>query len=316
MFAILFGGLFVGIMWGGLYAGPRWWVDLFIFGGYVAIAVAVRYLFMRPRLDALSVQIGQISYRYHSEGHAQRAAKAEEVRQKTSEATNIAGGLGELLDVIPFGQALGALAGEVLGAGASLGIEHEAGRQMQRELLALNAERNQLVSQLGGFAVGMALIIGGLWLLSWNDIIFAGPAVHAADQSQAAPVASVDETAERPTSPKEPAPAKPAPEAPRTTVNNAAVTPKPPTVEKPRPPPPPPPKLYVSVTVPRARIRAGPGTSHRKLESVVRSEQLEIVDQEGDWYQVNTPRHVTGWIRSDLADSPRARAGQPGEGSP
>ena len=59
----------------------------------------------------------------------------------------------------------------------------------------------------------------------------------------------------------------------------------------------------LSVNVPMANIRSGPGTSHKVLWKVEKFHPLEVVVKKGDWYQFKDFEGDRGWIHKDLVAS-------------
>ncbi len=48
------------------------------------------------------------------------------------------------------------------------------------------------------------------------------------------------------------------------------------------------------------RVRAGPGTSHKRLATIPRGTEVVILDDKDTWYQVALSNNTVGWISADL----------------
>lgn len=57
----------------------------------------------------------------------------------------------------------------------------------------------------------------------------------------------------------------------------------------------------VSVNRPEINMRAGPGTRHEALWSLIKGYPLEVIGRKGKWYKVRDFEKDTGWIYRPLA---------------
>jgi cell wall-associated NlpC family hydrolase len=66
-----------------------------------------------------------------------------------------------------------------------------------------------------------------------------------------------------------------------------------------------------TVTATHLNVRAGPGTNYRVLGSVPGGTTLKILQQQGGWYKVQTPKGSVGWSSSKYVSSGSASKSTP-----
>ncbi len=58
-------------------------------------------------------------------------------------------------------------------------------------------------------------------------------------------------------------------------------------------------ELEVIVNVDVLRLRSGPSTNHEILDRLMLGTLLPVIGQEGEWFQVITPKGTDGWVHGD-----------------